>query len=128
MAKKEFAYYGKSLEEVKKLTLEEFAKLVPSKERRALLKGFSERQTKFLLHIRKDPNKLHRTQNRNLVIIPELIGKKLRIYGGKDYQVIDITKEMLGRRLGEFVPTRKRVKHSSPGMGATRSSKFIPLK
>lgn len=128
MAKKEFAYYGKSLEEVKKLTLEEFAKLVPSKERRALLKGFSERQKKFLLHIRKDPNKLHRTQSRNLVIIPELIGKKIRIYGGKDYQVIEITKEMLGRRLGEFAPTRRRVKHSSPGMGATRSSKFIPLK
>ncbi len=128
MAKKEFAFYGKTVEEVKKLTLEEFAKLVPSKERRALLKGFSDRQKKFLLHIRKNPAKLHRTQCRNLVIIPELIGKKIRVYSGKEYQVMEITKEMLGRRLGDFAQTRKRIKHSAPGMGATRSSKFIPLK
>jgi len=35
---------------------------------------------------------------------------------------------MLGHRLGEFAMTRKSVSHSGPGVGATRSSKFVSLK
>jgi small subunit ribosomal protein S19 len=39
-----------------------------------------------------------------------------------------IREEMVGRRLGEFSHTTGRVLHSGPGVGATRGSKFIPLK
>ena len=41
---------------------------------------------------------------------------------------VKITPEMLGHYFGEFAPTRQRVQHGDPGMGATRSSMFVPLK
>ncbi|MEM5882920.1 MAG: ribosomal protein S19 family protein, partial [Candidatus Aenigmatarchaeota archaeon] len=41
---------------------------------------------------------------------------------------IVITPEMIGHRLGEFAPTCKRVKHSAPGVGATRGSKHVAIK
>lgn len=36
--------------------------------------------------------------------------------------------EMIGHYLGEFSITYKPVKHGRPGIGATHSSRFIPLK
>ncbi len=63
-----------------------------------------------------------------MVIVPQLLGVKLGVYNGKEYVSLEVTPEMLGHRLGEFVPTCKPVKHSAPGFGATKSSKFIPLK
>ncbi len=56
------------------------------------------------------------------------VGIKIGVYSGKEYVPLEIKPEMLGHRLGEFVMTRKQVKHSAPGFGATRSSKFVPLK
>ena len=35
---------------------------------------------------------------------------------------------MLGHYLGEFVITNKLVRHGKPGIGASRSSMYIPLK
>ncbi|MEJ2296768.1 MAG: ribosomal protein S19 family protein [Candidatus Lokiarchaeota archaeon] len=43
-------------------------------------------------------------------------------------KVVEIMPEMIGHYLGEFSLTRKRVQHGSPGIGATRSSKYVPLK
>jgi ribosomal protein S19 len=43
-------------------------------------------------------------------------------YNGKTFLPVDIIAEMLGHRLGEFSPTRTKVKHGSAGVGATRSS------
>jgi len=123
-----FEYRGKTLEEIKGMGLEEFRKLVNSRQRRSLKRGFREAQKKLLESIRKDRTKFHRLKCRDLIIIPELIGVKLGIYNGKEYLQLGIRPEMIGHRLGEFVPTRKIVKHSAPGFGATRSSKYIPLK
>ncbi|HLD57114.1 MAG TPA: 30S ribosomal protein S19 [archaeon] len=124
----DFKMRGKSEEEIKKMSLEDFIKLIPSRERRALKRGFTDDEKKLLLKIRKKPNAFYKTHSREMVIIPELIGKKVGIYNGKEFISIDIKAEMLGHRLGEFVMTRKKVEHSSPGFGATKSSKFIPLK
>ena len=44
------------------------------------------------------------------------------VYNGKEFIPLTITAEMLGHYLGEFVLTRKKVAHSAPGIGATRSS------
>src|SRR3989338_6344421 len=123
----DFKMRGKSEEEIKKMSLEDFIKLIPSRERRALKRGFTDDEKKLLLKIRKKPNAFYKTHSREMVIIPELIGKKVGIYNGKEFISIDIKAEMLGHRLGEFVMTRKKVEHSSPGFGATKSSKFIPL-
>jgi small subunit ribosomal protein S19 len=86
------------------------------------------RQKKLLEHIRKDPEKFHRTHERDMVILPEMVDIKFGIYNGKEYKTVTVEPEMLGHRLGEFALTRQRVLHSAPGAGATRGSKHIPLK
>ena len=123
-----FKYKGKTLEELKKMSLEEFSKLLPSRSRRSLLRGLTERQKKLLEEIRNDPKKFYKTHERDMIILPEMIDVKFGIYNGKEYKTVTVTQEMLGRRLGEFSLTRGRVLHSAPGVGATRGSKHIPLK
>ncbi len=121
-----FTYRGKTVEELQEMSLEEFARLLPSR-RRTLLRGLSEKHKKFLRRLRKSEKPL-RTHLRDFVIIPEMFNKKILVHNGKDWEPLTITAEMAGKRLGEFVPTRKRVMHSSPGVGATKSSKFLPLR
>lgn len=122
-----FTLKGRSVEEVQKMSLEEFAKILPSRQRRTLLRGFTPAEKKLIENLRK-AEKPCRTHCRNIVIIPEMIGKTLMVHNGKEWMRIDIRAEMLGHRLGEFAMTRKRVMHSAPGIGATKSSKFLPMK
>lgn len=128
MSIQEFGFRGKGLEELQKMSLEDFSKLLTSRDRRALKRGLTEEQKKLLMNIRKKPTKFHKTHVRDMVILPEMVGIKIGIYSGKEFVSVDIKPEMLGHRLGEFVMTRKKVAHSSPGFGATKSSKFVPLK
>ncbi|MBS3054817.1 MAG: 30S ribosomal protein S19 [Candidatus Aenigmarchaeota archaeon] len=127
MAKK-FLFRGKTTEELQAMNMEEFSKVIDSRARRALLRGYTKQEKKLIEDIRKNDGKLVRTQCRDMVIVPEMIGHKIGIHNGKEFVAMDIKTEMLGRRLGEFSLTRGRVKHSSPGIGATRSSKAVSLK
>ena len=122
-----FTFKGKTIEELQKMSLEDFSKLIPSRQRRALLRGFSKEEKKFLERMRKS-NKPVRTHLREMVIIPEMVFKKVLVHNGNTWVGVDIKPEMVGHRLGEFALTRKRVIHSAPGVGATKSSKFMPLK
>jgi small subunit ribosomal protein S19 len=122
-----FLYKGKTLEELQKMSLEDFAKLIASRERRNLLRGFDDVERNFLQNIRKSDRPV-KTHLREFVIIPELLFKRVLVHNGKEWIQVDIKPEMLGHRLGEFAMTRKRVMHSAPGVGATKSSKFLPLK
>ncbi len=121
MAKKIFKYYGKTVEELKEMSVKEFAELTNSRTRRSLLRGFDETQ-KVLLNKVKSGHKNIKTHSRDMVIIPEMIGATIKVYSGKEFVPVEITSEMVGHFLGEFVLTRKRVAHSAPGIGATRSS------
>ena len=125
---KEFKFRGKSLEELQGMSLDQFAKLITSRERRTLLHGLSDRQRKLLEEIRKDRNKFHKTHDRDMIVLPEMVGVKIGIHKGNEFTAITISEGMIGHRLGQLALTRKRVQHSSPGVGATRSSKHIPLK
>jgi small subunit ribosomal protein S19 len=125
--KGEYTYRGKSLDDLKKLSLEEFAKLVPARQRRTILRGFSEDHKKLMHKVRiKDPN--IRTHLRDMIVLPEMVGMKISIHSGKDFAPVEISSEMLGHYFGEFVMTRKKVSHGAAGIGSTRSSKFVPLK
>jgi len=122
-----FTFKGKTIEELQKMPLDEFAKLITSRRRRSLKRGLTPQQKKLLERLRKS-SKAVKTHVRDMVIVPEMIGKRILIYNGKEWVTLDVTGEMLGHVLGEFSMTRKRVMHSAPGVGATKSSKFLPLK
>ncbi|KAH8705152.1 putative 30S ribosomal protein S19 [Talaromyces proteolyticus] len=49
-----------------------------------------------------------RTQARAATILPNFVGLRFSVHNGKIYQDVLITEEMVGRKLGEFVATRKR--------------------
>jgi len=127
--KKEFKYHGMSLEEVQKLSIDELIPILPSRARRTLKRGLTKTQDKLLRDIEKtkygDPIKTH---CRNMIILPRFIGHKLDVHNGAGFQRVDIQPHMIGHCLGEFALTRKRVKHTGPGVGATRGSKYMPLK
>lgn len=129
---KKFAFRGYAIEELQKLPLDEFAKLLPARQRRSLVRGLTPREKKLIEHIRKvraaGKSGPIRTHCREMVVLPEMVGLKFAVYNGKEFVVVDVTPEMIGHRLGEFSQTRKKVTHGTPGIGATRSSMYIPLK
>jgi small subunit ribosomal protein S19 len=126
---KEFTYKGKTIEELKTLDLREFAKFLTAREKRSVLRQ-AEKIEMFLKKNEKKilKNKPIRTHERELIIVPKMIGWQVGIYNGKEFTPIKITEEMLTHRLGEFAMTRKKVEHSAPGIGATRSSSFLSVK
>ncbi|MCX8174205.1 MAG: 30S ribosomal protein S19 [Thermoplasmata archaeon] len=126
--KKEFTYRGYTLEELKKMTLEELLEVLPARARRTLKRGYNPEQMAFVQKLRTAENEVVRTHCRDIVIVPEFVGKRVAVYNGKEYKEFEIRPEMIGHYIGEFSTTRKFEKHSGPGVGATRSSKFLPLK
>jgi len=127
MAKKEFTYRGKTIEELKKLSLNELAALMPARQRRTLKRELTEQQKILLQKIRKNESNIE-THCRDMIILPEMVGKTIKVYSGKEFIPVIIVEEMIGHYLGEFVLTRKRVEHSAPGIGATRSSAALSVK
>ncbi|ALT69451.1 30S ribosomal protein S19 [Methanobrevibacter millerae] len=136
MARKVFKYKGYTLEELQEMSLEEVMKLYPARQRRSLKRGFLPRQQKVLDKMRKLNKEgtkdgrpvVVRTHCRDMIVIPEMVGTTFGIYDGHNFVEVKITPEMLGHYFGEYAPTRQRVQHGDPGMGATRSSMFVPLK
>ena len=127
MAKKEFMYRGKKLEELKELSLNELAELLPARQRRSLKRGLTEQQKILLKKINKNESNIE-THCRDMIVLPEMVGKLIRVHNGKGFIQISVMKDMIGHYLGEFALTRNRVEHSSPGIGATRSSAALSVK
>lgn len=123
----EFKYRGKTLEELQNLSLKDFAYLLPSRQRRSLLRGLKPQQKKLLKRL-KQATKPVKTHVRDAIIIPEMVGKTISIHNGKEYATIKIEQDMLGHLIGEFALTRKSVKHSAPGVGATKSSAAVSVR
>ena len=69
-----------------------------------------------------------RTHLRDFIILPQMVGLTFNVYNGKEFSQVRVMPEMIGHYLGEYAPTEKVVRHSAPGVGATRSSQFVPLK
>lgn len=126
-------YKGFDEENLRKMKLEDFVKLTTSRNRRTLKRiGQNPKLKKFMEEVRKlsasNSKKVIKTHLREAIIIPEWIGLKFAVYNGKEFKPVDITYDKVGKRLGDFSHTIGRVLHSGPGVGATRGSKFVPLK
>ncbi len=127
MAKKEFAFRGKSLEELQALSIKELMEILPSRQRRTLKRGLSDSQKKLREELKNNKRNI-KTHEREMIILPEMVGKSLNIYNGKEFVGLIIMPEMIGHVLGEFALTRKSVSHSAPGVGATRSSASVSVR
>ncbi|MEM0379373.1 MAG: 30S ribosomal protein S19 [Nanopusillaceae archaeon] len=129
-----FKLRGYTIEELQKMSLEEFMlKVANSRIRRTLSRrlkiGFPPEWERFYEKCKlqkegkyKKPVKTHA---REIPILPFMVGCKISVYNGKEYVEYEVKPEMVGRRIGEFSFTTKKVKHSAPGIGASRSSKFM---
>ena len=126
--KKEFTYRGLTLEELQALTFDQVLELLPSRSRRTYLRGLNYEQQLVFDALSGEAAGTIRTHRRDLPIIPAFVGKSVAVYSGKEFVEFEIKPEMIGCMLGEFVYNRKAPAHSGPGVGATRSSKFMPLK
>lgn len=126
---KQLLFYGKTIEELKSMPLQEFAKVLKSRQKRGLLRRREEIE-KFLQKIEKKVknNKKIKTHKRNMIITPQMIGLDIAVHSGKEFVSVKIQEKMIGHYLGEFVLTRKRLQHSAPGVGATRSSASVKSK
>jgi len=129
---KEFKYRGMSLEELQGMSLEKLFELLPSRARRSLTRGITDDKRKLLEDTKlakagktKGPIKTHL---RDVIILPYMAGLTISVYSGKEFLPVDIKPDMVGHYLGEFIMTNKRVVHGAPGVGASRSSLYVPLK
>lgn len=127
MAKKEFTFRGKTVDELKKLSLNELSRLLASRQRRTIKRGFTEQQKILLKKLRSNEKNIE-THCRDMIILPEMVGAAIKVHQGKEFVQVIIEPEMIGHYLGEFALTRKRVAHSAPGIGATRSSASLSVK
>ncbi len=125
---KDFNYRGKTVEELQAMAMDEFIRTLPARMRRSLRRGLSQEQRIILERLRKNDGKPIRTHARDMIILPEMIGKSIHVYTGKEFKEIKITVKMLGHYLGEYAISITPVRHGRPGIGASRSSMYIPLK
>jgi small subunit ribosomal protein S19 len=129
----EFTYRGHTLDELQDLSVDEVAELLPARQRRTIERGLSVEKQKLLSDAREAEaeetasNPL-RTHLRDMPVLPEMVGLTFAVHTGQSFERVEIEPEMIGHYLGEFQLTRNSVEHGQAGIGATRSSKFVPLK
>lgn len=129
---KEFDYRGIPLEQLQGMPMEKLFEVFPSRARRSLTRGITDSKRKLIEEIKaekagksKNPIKTH---IRDLIILPYMVGVTVNVFSGKEFVPVSITPQMIGHYLGEYVRTNKRVIHGAPGVGASRSSLYVPLK
>ncbi len=130
---KEFSYRGHSLESLSAMSMDEFINILPSRQRRSLQRGLTADQRILLEKLRTakeagGKGNAIKTHVRDLIVLPEMVGAKIGIHNGKEFVEVDIKPDMIGHYLGEFAITNKPVRHGTPGIGASRSSMYVPLK
>jgi small subunit ribosomal protein S19 len=132
---KEFIYRGLTLDQLQSMSMDEFIDLLPSRQRRSLHRGLQPEQRILLEKIREAREEMRKgggspvkTHVRNMIILPEMVGLIIAVHNGKDFVQVEIKPEMIGHYLGEFAVTNKPVRHGTPGIGASRSSMYVPLK
>ncbi len=129
----EFTYRGHTLDELEELSMEDVAELLPARMRRTVTRGLTVEQQKLLetareAGVEQTANDPIRTHLRDMPILPEFVGLTFAVYTGQSFERVEVEPEMIGHYLGEFQLTRTSVEHGQAGIGATRSSKFVPLK
>ena len=132
---REQTYRGFTIEELQQMSMDDFIRVLPSRQRRSMLRGLPNEQRIFIEKLRKAKQKTEKGQKpvvkthcRDVVILPEMVGVTILLYNGRVFSPIEITLNKVGHFLGEYIITNKRVVHGTPGIGASKSSMYVPLK
>ncbi|CAG9116879.1 ribosomal protein S15 [Plutella xylostella] len=133
---RKFTFRGVDLDQLLDMPNEQLMELMHARARRRFARGLKRKPMALVKKLRRakkeaPPNEkpeIVKTHLRNMIIVPEMVGSIVGIYNGKTFNQVEIKPEMIGHYLGEFSVTYKPVKHGRPGIGATHSSRFIPLK
>ena len=133
---REFRFRGLNVDQLKNLSIEALLPLLNARQRRSLDKRvgkyMNDEKRKLRERIKNvregNSNENIRTHVRDMIILPDMVGITINIHNGKDFSPITIKPEMIGHYLGEYSITNKRVQHDAPGVGASRSSLYVPLK
>jgi small subunit ribosomal protein S15e len=133
---RKFTYRGVDLDQLLDMNNEQLMELFPCRVRRKFARGLKRKPMALIKKLRKKKKEcpanekpdVVKTHLRNMIIVPEMTGSIVGVYNGKTFNQVEIKPEMIGHYLGEFSITYKPVKHGRPGIGATHSSRFIPLK
>lgn len=126
MAKKIWNYRGKTLDDLQQMSLSELAEMLPSRQRRSIKRGLDDGKKKIIKKLQKVDS--IETHVRDMIVLPQFIGKTIKIHNGKEFMPVIIQEDMIGCFFGELSQTRKRVQHNSPGVGATKSSSNASVK
>ncbi|XP_070493151.1 small ribosomal subunit protein uS19 [Chironomus tepperi] len=133
---RKFTYRGVDLDQLLDMPNEQLSELMHSRARRRFARGLKRKPMALIQKLRKAKKEapplekpaIVKTHLRDMIIMPEMVGSIVGIYNGKTFNQVEIKPEMIGHYLGDFSLTYKPVKHGRPGIGATHSSRFIPLK
>jgi small subunit ribosomal protein S19 len=128
-------YRGHKLTDLVQMNMDTLIELLPSRRRRTLKRGLPPRQKKLLVKLRaarkqakKGKEVIVKTHSRDMVILPEMVDLTIGVHNGKGFVRVKIIPQMIGHLLGEFSNPMKQVRHGNPGIGATKSSAYVPLK
>lgn len=136
-AQRNYTFRGKTLDDLRGMDIPDFIKLLNTHRQRYLSRSFGLQHIKFIKKLKaaraavKGPGErpaVVRTHLRSMVVLPEFVDNVIGIYNGKEYVEIQIKPEMIGHVLADFSMSKKIVKHSKAGVGATRSSSATSLK
>uniref|UniRef100_U5ETQ9 40S ribosomal protein S15 n=1 Tax=Corethrella appendiculata TaxID=1370023 RepID=U5ETQ9_9DIPT len=133
---KKFTYRGVDLDQLLDMPNDQVVELMHSRARRRFSRGLKRKPMALIKKLRKakkdapplEKPAIVKTHLRNMIVVPEMVGSIIGVYNGKAFNQIEVRPDMIGHYLGEFSVTYKPVKHGRPGIGATHSSRFIPLK
>lgn len=129
---RDFTYRGRTLDELQRMSMDDFIRMLPSRQRRSLQKGLTPEQRALIEKLRKAKRtgrkKPTRTHCRSLIILPEMVGQTIHVHNGKEFIPVEIAAQKIGHYLGEFAVTNKKVVHGIPGIGASKSSMYVPLR
>ncbi|KAL2524624.1 40S ribosomal protein S15-3 [Abeliophyllum distichum] len=127
---------GVDLDALLDISTDELVKLFHARVRRRFQKGLKRKPMALIKKLRKskceappgEKPEIVKTHLRNKIIVHEMIGSVIGVYNGKTFNTVEIKPEMIRHYLAKFSISYKPVKHGRPAIGATHSSRFIPLK
>ena len=133
---KKFSYRGNDLKKLIDMNMDEISQQLRSRQRRKLRRKMGTKYARFinkLLEAKKHTAQGEKpvaikTHLRDCIVLPSMVQSVINIHKGNGYSNVEVKPEMIGYYLGEFAVTYKRVSHGKPGVGATHSSKFVPIK